>query len=258
VRVLLALLLLPAPLLLAQGKPGALADLELPPAGKKDPPILYSVYRATTAKGDGPFPLIFALHAGTGTAHQIAGVLRPMAEGQGAILVGAQGFREIVGADGFWWKGDAEEQGMLDRLLDHVRKTLPVQPKFTVVGFADGAELGIKWAVEKDRGVRGMIAVNFVWKPPAAAKAPKDLKFCLFASRDGKEKLLSLREEAQKAQKAFTGAKYPVVLRIVPGAGRSLFDGWENEFGKACRWFDGALDWPAELAKAAPAEPPDK
>jgi pimeloyl-ACP methyl ester carboxylesterase len=251
VRVLFALLLLPAPLLLAQGKPGVVADLELPSAGKKDPLIVYSVYRATSAKGDGPFPLIFALHAGTKTSNQFARFLMPAAEAQGAVLVAAQGFREIVGADGFWWKGDAEEQAMLDRLLAHVRTTLPVDPKkLTVVGLADGAELGIKWAVEKDRGVHGVIALNFLWKPPSAAKAPKELKFCLIASKDAKEKLSNLAQEAEKAKKAFAGAQYPVVLRVVPGASRTFFDGWEDEFRKAFRWFDGSLDWPKELEAA--------
>jgi hypothetical protein len=252
VRVALALLLLPAPLLLAQGKPGVVADLELAPAGKKDPPILYSVYRATSAKGDGPFPLILALHAGTKTANQFARFLTPAAEAQGAILVAAQGFREVVGADGFWWKGDAEEQAMLDRLLAHVRTSLPVDPKkLAVVGLADGAELGIKWAVEKDRGVRGVIALNFVWKPPGAAKAAKELKFCVIASKEAKEKTLGLADEAEKARKAFAGARYPVVLRVVPGASRSFFDGWEDEFRKAFDWFDGKLDWPKQLAEAA-------
>ena len=79
-------------------------------------------------------------------------------------------------------------------------------------------------------------------------KAPKELKFCLIASRNAKEKLASLAEQAEKAQKAIAGAGYPAVVRIVPGASRSFFHGWENEFQKAFAWFDGKLDWPKELA----------
>ncbi|MFI5403389.1 MAG: hypothetical protein ACHQ1G_10660, partial [Planctomycetota bacterium] len=112
-------------------------------------------------------------------------------------------------------------------------------------------EVGIKWAVEKDRGVRGVIAVNFLWKPPAAAKAPKQMKFCFITSKDAKEKLASLAEQAGKAEKAISAAGYPVVLRIVPGESRSFFHGWENEVAKAFSWFDGKLDWPKELAAAA-------
>ena len=253
-RVLLALLLLPAPLLLAQEEKGVVKDLELPAAGTKDPTIVYSVYRATSAKGDGPFPLILGLHAGRGSAHQFASILMSVAEGQGAVLDCAQGFRDVAGAEGFWWKGDAEEQAMLDRLLGHVRKTLPVDPKgLTLVGVADGAELGIKWAVEKDRGVTGVIAVNLLWRTPGAAKAPRTLKICLMAARDAKEKLVSLSAEAERAKKAVKAAKYPVVLRIVPGAHNSLFEGWEAEFRKAYEWFDGKLDWPKQLAEAAKA-----
>jgi predicted esterase len=254
--VVFALLLLPAPLLLAQGKPGVVTDFELPPAGKKDPTVVYCVYRATSAKGEGPFPMILALHAGTRNAHQFATYLMPVVEAQGAILVAAQGFREVVGAEGFWWKGDAEEQAMLDRLVGHARTTLPVDPKrLTVVGLFDGAELGIKWALEKDRGVRGVIALNFLWKQPGAPKAPKkDLKFCFIASKEAKDKLVSIAESAEKARKAVAGAGYAVVLRIVPGASPTLFDGWENEFRKAFEWFDGKLDWPKQLAEAKASE----
>jgi len=248
VRVLLALLLLPGPLLLADDKPGTVADHELPAAGKKDPPIVYATYLPTSAKGDAKLPVILAIHAGTKNAHQFASFLMPLAEAQGALLVAAQGFREILGGEGYWWKGDAEEEAMLDRLMDHVKQTLPVDPaRVYVVGLFDGAELAIKWAVEKDRGVKGVIALNFLWKPPGAAKAPKETKFCVFASRDAKEKLLSLADQAEKTAKALTSAKYPVVLRIVPGTSRSFFDGWEKEFQKAFAWFDGKLDWPKEL-----------
>ena len=34
----------------------------------------------------------------------------------------------------------------------------------------------------------------------------------------------------------------------MPGASRSFFHGWEKEFKKAYQWFEGKLDWPAELA----------
>lgn len=226
-------------------------EFELPPAGRKDPAIVYAVYLPTSAKGDGPLPLILGLHGGRGTARQFASLLMSAAEAQGALLVCAQGFREVLGTDGYWWKGDPEELAMLDRLLGHVRKTLPVEPaRLAVVGLADGAELGIRWAVEKDRGVRGVIAVNFLWKPPAAPKAPKGMKFCIFASRDAKEKLVSLAEQAEKARKAIAGARYPVVLRVMPGKDSSFFHGWESEFQKAFSWFDGKLDWPKELSAA--------
>jgi predicted esterase len=222
-------------------------DHELPAAGKKDPPIVYATYRATSAKGE-KLPLILALHAGTKDARQFASFLMPAAEAQGALLVAAQGFREVVGADGYWWKGDAEEQAMLDRLVDHVRKTYPVdEARFAVIGLFDGAELGIKWALEKDRGVKGVIAVNFLWKPPGVPKAPKTTKFCLIASKDAKDKMASLAEQAEKARKALEGAKYPAVLRIVPGESRSFFHGWEKEVAKAISWFDGKLDWPKEI-----------
>jgi len=252
VRLLLAVLLLPAPLLLGQDKAkeekaGVVVDHELPPAGKKDQPIVYATYRATSAKADTKLPLILAIHAGTKNARQFASFLMPAAEAQGALLVSAQGFREVVGADGYWWKGDAEEQALLDRLLEHVKKTLPVdEARISVIGLADGAELAIKWAIEKDRGIKGVIAVNCLWKPPGSPKAPKTLKFCLIASKDRKEKMVSIVEQLQKAQDLLNKAHYRTVLRIGAGEG-TFFHGWEKEVGKALAWFDEKLDWPKEI-----------
>jgi len=250
VRMLVALLLIASPLL-AQQKPGKVVEDELPPAKKGGEPVVYATYLATSVKADAKPGLMLALHGGRGTARQFAGFLAPAAEAEGALLVCAQGFEEIVGADGYWWKGDSKEMAALDRLVEHVRATYEVDPaRFTVIGLADGAELAIKWAVEKDRGVTGVIAVNFLWKRPGAPVAPKTLKFCLIASRDAKEKLVSLAEEAEKTKEALERAKYQVVLRIVPGSSRSFFHGWEKEFRSACAWFEGRLDWPKELAEA--------
>lgn len=247
VRSLLVLLLLPTPLLLGDDKAGEVKEHELPPAGTKDPPIVYATYRATSAKADAKLPLILALHAGTKDARQFAAFLRPAAEAHGALLVSAQGFREVAGAEGYWWKNDAEEQAMLDRLVAHVKKTYQVdEARLAVIGLADGAELAIKWAVEKDRGVAGVIAVNCLWRPPGAAKAPKKTKFCLIASKDRKEKTVSLAEQAEKARKALAGAKYPTVLRLGPGDG-TFFHGWDREVAKALSWFDGKIDWPKEI-----------
>jgi predicted peptidase len=251
VRALLALLLLPGLLLLADGKAGVVEDHDFPAASPKDPPIVYATYLPTSAKTDEKLPMILAIHGGRGDARQFVGFLRCLAEAQGALLVGAQGFREVVGADGYWWKGDDEELVRLSRLVDHVTATMPVDPtRISVIGLADGAELGIKWAVEKDRGLKGVIAVNFLWRPPGPPKAAKTLKFCLFASKDAKEKLVSLADEAAKAEKAMSRAKYPVVLRVMPGDSRSFFDGWDRELGRALKWFDGKIDLPKELAAA--------
>jgi pimeloyl-ACP methyl ester carboxylesterase len=252
VRALLGLLLLAAPLL--ADKPGEVVEHELPAQGQSDPAIVFATYRPTSAKKDAKLPILLGLHGGRGSARQFASFLSSVAEAQGALLLCVQGIRELVGVDGYWWKGTADEEAAIDRVLGHVKKNFPVEPTgITVVALADGAELGIKWAVEKDRGVRALIAVNFLWKPPGPPKAPKTLKFCLFASAEATEKLASFRDQAEKARKAIAGARYPVVLRIMPGDSRSFFHGWETEFQKAFQWFDGKLDWPQEL-KAAGAK----
>lgn len=243
----LLLLLLPGPLLLGEEKKGQVVDHELPPAGKSDPKIVFATYTPTSVKGDAKLPIILALHGGTKDAHQFASFLMPVAEASGALLVSVQGFREVAGAEGYWWKGDAEEQAMLDRLLNHVKKTREVdESRVSVIALADGAELAIKWAVEKDRGLKGVIAVNCLWKPPGSPKAPKTLKFCLIASRDRKDRTVSVAEQLGKAQKALNKARYRTILRIGAGDG-TFFHGWEKEVGKALSWFDGTLDWPKEI-----------
>jgi len=241
--------------LFAQDATGKVFDKELAPRRKGGDPLVYAVYLARSYTSRKPAPLILAIHAGRGTAHRFASFLMPLAEAQGAVLVCPQGIEEIIGAEGYWWKGNKSEMVAIDRLLAAVRKHYRLDAKrFTLVGLADGAELGMRWALAKDRGLKGLIALNFLWKPPGSLRAPKTLKVCLVACRKAKEKSILLKDEAEKARKALERSKYPVVLRIMPGASRSFFFGWERTFRKAYAWFNGKLDWPAELAK--PPAPP--
>jgi hypothetical protein len=140
----------------------------------------------------------------------------------------------------------------LDRFVAHIRKRYKIDAKrISLLGLADGAELGMRWTLSgKDRGIYGLVALNFLFKFRGSVRPPKQLKICLIASRDAKEKRASLREHAEKTQKVLARAKAPVVLRVVPGSSRSFFHGWENELRKAYQWFDGKLDWPKELEAA--------
>jgi predicted esterase len=250
VRALLSSLVLTA-VAAAQGAlPGKVVVDELAPKTKRDDPLVYAVYAPMSYKDGKPAPLMLAIHAGTGSARQFCGFLRPAAEAQGALLVCPQGFREVVGADGYWWKNDKAEWAALDRLLAHAKKTYHVdETRITLVGLADGAELGLHWGLAKDRGLQGIIALNFLWKLKGSPRASKTLKVCLIASAGAKEKKAMLADHAAKAHKALVRAKQPVVLRVVPGTSRSFFHGWETEFRNAYKWFGGTLDWPAELAK---------
>jgi len=239
--------------------PGKVAEDELPPLKKRDDPLVFAVYVPTSYDGKREVPLILALHGGRGTARRFAGFLRPLAEGQGAVLACPQGIEEIVGADGYWWKGNKAEMAALDRVVAHVRKLYRIDAKrISLVGLADGAELGLRWALSgKDRGICGLVALNFLFKARGSLRPPKKgFRICLIASRDAKEKRASLKDHAEKARDALVRAKASVVLRVVPGSSRSFFHGWEKEFRKAYQWFNGRLDWPKELADA-PA-PPEK
>jgi predicted esterase len=258
VRLLLALLLLTAALTARDDKliKGKVVEDELEPESKRGDPLHFATYVATTVKADKPAPLILAVHAGRGSAKQFVGFLRSLAEAEGAILIGPRGFREIIGAEGWWWKGDRKEREALDRLLEHAKKKYNVDEKdITAVGLADGAELLAEWAFSgkgRAKELRGLILVNFLWKYSGSLSAAKDLKTVLFACREAKEKRAWLAKHAGKAELAFKRAKAPCVVRIMPGASRSFFHGWEKEFRKAYQWFEGKLDWPAELAA-----PPD-
>jgi predicted peptidase len=247
-RIAAVVFLLPAALF-AKDIAGKVFEGVLEPLTKKGDPLVYAVYAARSYKGKKPVPLVIAIHGGRGNARHFATFLKPLAESQGAILVCPQGFEEIAGADGYWWQGNRTEMAALDRLLAHARKRFKVDPeRITLVGLADGAELGMRWALGKDRGLQGVIALNFLWKLKGTLKAPKELKLVFFASRDAKEKTASLKKHAEKATKVVRNAKYPVVLRIMPSSSKSFFHRWDEEFRKAYEWFDGKRDWPKELA----------
>lgn len=258
-RMWLVVVILAAPLSARPAQPGAVIEDELAPKRKRAAPLVYAMYAPVGHKGDKPVPLIIAVHGGRGTAKHFVGFLRSVAEANGAILAGPQGFREIVGAEGYWWKGDAADLAAIDRLIEHIKKNNKIDPKkITLIGLADGAELALKWAFAKKRDLQGVIAVNFLWKG-ITPRLQKGLKLCLFASRDAKEKRASLRAHAEKAQKALERAKMPAVLRIMAGSSRSFFHGWDREFRKAYRWFDDAFDWPKKIAsqERTPKKPND-
>ena len=247
-RTLLAIALL-ASGVFAQAIPGKLVEDELPAESKRGEPLVYAIYAPLSYDASKPTPLILALHAGTGSARQFTSFLRALGEAQGALVAGPQGFREVVGADGYWWKGDKAELASIDRFVDHMKKSYKIdESRITLVGLADGAELGLKWVMAKERKLHGVILLNFLFKK-GSMRADKELKFVLFACQDAKEKTRSLAKEAEKAQKALEKDKRPVVLRIMPGSSRSFFHGWEREFKYAFDWFGGKHDWPAELAK---------
>jgi predicted esterase len=239
----------------AQVPAGKVVENELPPLKKRGDPLVFATYVPRTLEAKQPAPLVIAVHGGRGSARQFVGFLRPLAESRKAIVIGPQGFEEIVGADGFWWRNSKTELAALDRLLAHALENHSIDPgRITLVGLADGAELGMRWAISKDRGLSGVIALNFLWKLRGTAKAKKELKLCLIASKEAKEKLKSLEDEALKAKKFLERQKYPVVLRLVPGSSRSFFHRWETEFAKAYDWFEGKRDWPAEIAAAEKEE----
>jgi hypothetical protein len=251
-RVAVALGLLSATLL-AGPIPGKVVEDELPPLKKRDDPFVFATYAARSYTGKKPVPLVFAIHAGRGSARQFATFLRPLAESIGGIVLCPQGFEEVVGADGYWWKGNKAEMIALDRLFEHAKAKLMIDSKrITLVGLADGAELGLRWAFSKDRDLQGVVALNFLWKFKGRPKTKKPVKVVLFACEDAKEKLESLKAHAVKARKALVAAKLPVVLRIKPGNSRSFFHGWDSEFRKAYDWFEGKRDWPRELAPPEP------
>lgn len=245
-------------LLLAALAASALARVEegeLAPASKRDDPMVYAINTPHDYDKEKPAPLILALHAGRGTAKQFATFLTPLAEAQGAVVACPQGFEEIIGADGYWWKVSADEVVALDRFIEHVRKSYKCDPeRFYVLGLADGGELGARFTLGKDRGVRGLILLNTLWRFEGQPRPGKDLRVVVGACRDAQEKTEKLKDHAERAYKALTNVKVQALLRLYPGSSRGMFGEWEEEFRKSFEWFTGKRDWPAELA--APPPPP--
>jgi pimeloyl-ACP methyl ester carboxylesterase len=240
---------------LAAAALAAIEEGELPPASKRDDPIVYAINTPHDFDKTKPAPLILALHAGRGTAKRFAAFFTSVAEAQHAILACPQGFEEILGGDGYWWKVSADEVAALDRFVEFVRKRYVCDPaRFYVIGLADGGELAARYALSKDRGVKGLILLNILWKLEGQPKPGKDLKVVVGACREAQEKLEKLQDHAERAQKALFSAKLNVLLRLYAGASRGMFREWEEEFRKSFEWFDGKRDWPAEIA--GPPPPP--
>lgn len=229
---------------------------ELPPERKNGETLFYAIYVPRAYDKAKPAPLILALHGGRGTGEQLARFLAPLGEARGAIIACPQGFEEIIGADGFWWRNDAAEMAALDRFVAHVKKGYSIDPdQVSAFGLADGGELVASWAFSKDRGLKGVLLLNCLWLHENPLKE-KALKVCLFACKEAQEKTAKLKDHAEKGAASLERQKVPVVLRLFPGASRSFFHGWEDEFRKAFDWFSGKYDWPRELEAEKLAPPP--
>jgi len=241
--------------------PTGLVEGELAPAAKGQEPLVYAIFLPRSYDPSKPAPLLVALHGGTGTAAQIANFFQTFAEAHGAIIAAPQGSQEIVGASGYWWESSAAEIASLERFLVYVKKTYAVDASRVVLfGLADGGELAARFALGKDRGLRGLILLNILWRFEGQVRAPRTLKVVAIGSRDAVERKAKLGEQAEKARDAIARAKVPVVARVIGGESKTFFHGWEDEFSKAMEWFQDKRDWPKELAAAAPppAPPPSK
>ncbi|MGQ0613896.1 MAG: hypothetical protein ACT4PV_09190 [Planctomycetaceae bacterium] len=253
----LLLLALASAVVAGEGRPGYV-DGELPGARKRDPSQVYVFYAPRAYDPTQPAPLVVALHGGRGNAMQFARFLTPFAEATGSVLACPQGFEEIIGADGYWWRGSVEEMLALERFIEFAKKRYAIDPKrVTVVGLADGGELAARFALSRDREIAGLLLLNILWNYEGSIRAPKTLKVAVLASRDAEEKLAKMKDHAEKAATALQKAGLPALLRLHPSASRSFFHGWEEEFSKAHQWFLGERDWPREIQEAeAPPPPP--
>ncbi len=254
---LLLLLALAAPGVAGEGRPGYYGG-DLPGLKKRDPSQAFVFYAPRAYDDSKPAPLIVALHGGRGNAMQFARFLTPFAEATGAVLACPQGFEELIGADGYWWRGSVDEMSALERFIEFAKKRYSIDPKrVTLVGLADGGELAARYALSRDRELAGLLLLNILWNFNGSIRAPKTLKVAVFASRDAEEKLEKMKDNAEKAATAIQKAGLPVLLRLYPSASRSFFHGWDGEFSKAHQWFSGERDWPREIQEAeAPPPPP--
>jgi len=253
---LLLVLALAGGALAGEGARG-LAEGELPGLKARDPALVYAFYAPRAYDPATPAPLVVALHGGRGSATQLARFLAPFAEATGAVLACPQGFEEIVGADGYWWRGTTDEMLALDRFVELAKKRYGIDPKrVTVLGLADGGELAVRYACSRDRGLAGVVLVNILWDYRGPYRAPKTLKVAVLASRDAEEKLAKLKDHAEQAAAALAKAGHPAVLRLHPGSSRSFFHGWEEDLTRAHEWFFGRRDWAREIADAEAGPPP--
>lgn len=145
------------------------------------------LYTAHVPAGDGPFPLVLAVHGWGANAHDLLGLAPYLHDGKALVLcpegpvstplgggqVGHGWFPLVPGAppDPEAFKRGADA---LREFLDRALERYPVDPeRIVVLGFSQGGAMGYELTLREPERFAGLAALSSWFPPPLAEILPK-------------------------------------------------------------------------------------
>jgi predicted esterase len=188
------------------------------------------------AGGDGPRPLIIALHGFGDTAANYPLVWGPVAEQFGAILVVPNGPRPV--GNGRGWGSVDEADAVVGAALDYARETFEVDwDRVVLTGFSQGGFMAMALGTRHPDLFVGVIPMAGGYIPEIDAPAPADdgdpRYYFIVGSRD------RAMDQVRLAASDFEAAGYEVDLRVLAGTGHTFPRRTTTELRKALRFVLG-------------------
>jgi len=186
--------------------------------------------------GDGPRPLIIALHGFGDTAANYPKAWGPVAEDFGAILVVPHGPRRV--GNGRGWGNVEEAEAVVEATLEYARKTFEVDwDRVVLTGFSQGGFMAMAIGSRHPDLFAGVIpmAGGYIPEIDAPAKADDDdpRYYFMVGSRD------RAVDQVRLAAADFEAAGYEVDLRVLSGIGHTFPRRTTTELRRALRFVLG-------------------
>ena len=188
------------------------------------------------AGGDGPRPLIIALHGFGDTAANYPRAWGPAAEDFGAILVVPNGPRPV--GNGRGWGSVDEADAVVEAALDYARETFEVDwDRVVLTGFSQGGFMAMALGTRHPDLFVGVIPMAGGYIPEIDAPTPADdgdpRYYFIVGSRD------RAMDQVRLAASDFKAAGYEVDLRVLAGTGHSFPRRTTTELRRALRFVLG-------------------
>ncbi|MBU0638835.1 MAG: dienelactone hydrolase family protein [Planctomycetes bacterium] len=188
-----------------------------------------------------PAPLIVALHPYGGTAEQIAGVWRSVAQKSGAILVAPRAVRPTgVGrAAGFEWGTADEADYLVTSAVKVVLKEHKIdEQRIVLTGFSQGAYIAFNLGIRHPDKFAGVIPVagsyNSSEAGPALLEGARRPRFyVMVGDRD------PILEANRTAAKEYQKAGIPVQLKVYENLGHTFPKNTDEELHQAMKFVLG-------------------
>lgn len=183
--------------------------------------------------GDGPRPLIVALHGRGGRAENFARLFRPSAEKIGAVLVVPEALDPF--GIGFQWRRLDDSLYLIARAIELAADRQPIDRRQVILaGFSQGAHLSLNGAIRDPSRYAGVLAIGacdrrgFGLEPPDGQELPP-----IYIGVGSEDRVY---DDCRPMAKQFESTGFKVKFRVYKGYGHVFPQNYKWEIDRALRF----------------------